>query len=157
MHGRLMKIYLVRHGEAVSPEIDPQKPLSPQGEEEIQNIAKLLAKKSFPVSSILHSKKLRSKQTAEIIGHYLAPDLKCEEYAHLNPDDSIEFIVQRIESANEDLMVVGHLPFLDKLTSYLVTGDENIVTVNFQTGTTVCLESVNNKWVIDWEVGLDQI
>jgi len=152
-----MKVYLVRHGEALPPEIDPEKALSPQGRIEIEHIARFLAKKSFPLSAVLHSEKLRAKQTAEIIAEAIAPDLKPEEQAHLNPNDSIHDILIRIEAEDGDLMIVGHLPFLAKLTGFLLSGDENLEAVQFRQGSTVCLESINGSWVIDWMVGLDQV
>ena len=44
-----MKIYLVQHGESVLEEVNPEKPLSPDGREEVGKIAKFLAKRSFPL------------------------------------------------------------------------------------------------------------
>ena len=85
-----MKIYLVRHGEAVPEEVDSEKPLSPQGRENIEKIARFLGQKSFPLSLILHSQKLRAKQTAEIMGQYIAPGQTMEEHPQMAPNDPIE-------------------------------------------------------------------
>jgi phosphohistidine phosphatase len=152
-----MKIYLVRHGESLPSEINPEHPLSPEGFKGVEKITHLLAMRSFPLSRILYSQKLRAKQTAEILGEHIAPDVKLEEHANLNPNDPIEPISTLIEAENEDLMIVGHLPFLNKLVGKLLVGDENRVLVNFQGGTTVCLEGVNGNWIIRWVVGPDQI
>lgn len=152
-----MKVYLVRHGEALSPEINPEKPLSPQGRGEIERIAKFLARKSFPLFTILHSQKLRAKETAEILGEHLEPELALEEHFHLGPNDEIEPILQRIEAEERPMMVVGHLPFLEKLLAQLIVADEHPHLVEFRQGTTVCLEKTDGGWTIDWVVGLDQV
>lgn len=152
-----MKIYLARHGEALNPDINPEKPLSPQGYEEVEKIARYLAKRSFPLSRVLHSQKLRAKQTAEIFGDYLAPSAKLEEHRNLNPNDRIDAIATLVEAEDEDLMVVGHLPFLSKLIGYLVIGDEDQVLVNFQAGTVACLEAIDGNWIIRWVIGPDQV
>ncbi len=152
-----MKIYLVRHGEAVSPQIDPEIPLSPQGREDIEKIARLLGENSFPFSHVLYSEKLRARQTAEIFTEFISPGTPMEEHFQLNPNDPIQEILARIDAEETDMMIVGHLPFLEKLVGYLVTGHEEEKLINFQTGTIACLESSEGSWVINWVIGIDQV
>ena len=46
-------------------------------------------------------------------------------------------------------MLVGHLPFLSKLASRLVTGSEDTAVVSFRAGTAVCLErSEEGQWQV---------
>ena len=66
-----MNIYLVRHGEAVSEKLDPKRPLTSSGREEVQRIGRLAAAKNVKVSAIFHSGILRAKQTAEILAEHL--------------------------------------------------------------------------------------
>jgi phosphohistidine phosphatase SixA len=48
-------------------------------------------------------------------------------------------------------MIVGHLPFLSKLTSRLLGKEEEVV--NFQQGGIVCLEKMEHlPWRIRWMV-----
>ena len=152
-----MKIYLVQHGKAISPEIDPEKPLSPQGQAETIALGKFFAKKSFPLFSILHSKKARAKETAEILGEYLEPELKLEEHSHLAPNDPIDTIITRIEAEDQDLMIVGHLPFMNRLIGKLVTGNEDLPIIHFTNGKTVCLLKERPHYHIEWVVGFEQI
>ena len=152
-----MKIYLVRHGEAVPEEVDPEKPLSPQGRENIEKIARFLGQKSFPLSAILHSQKLRAKQTAEIMGQYIAPSLKLEEHPQMAPNDPIESAFVQAAAEDGDSMMVGHLPYLQKLLGHMVVGNDHMELVQFGEGTTVCVESLNGSWIINWVVGLDQV
>jgi len=63
---------------------------------------------------------------------------------------TILYILGLIEKA-ENIMIVGHLPFLGKLTSYLVTGDEDGSVVQFPTAGIVCLDMNDKaKWEIKW-------
>jgi phosphohistidine phosphatase len=49
-------------------------------------------------------------------------------------------------------MIVGHLPFLSKLTSLLLTGHESSYTVVFRNAGIVCLDYSDNQWHLDWVV-----
>lgn len=153
-----MKIYLVRHGEAVPPEVDPEKPLSPEGRKEVERIARLLGKKSFPLSLILYSQKLRARQTAEIMDKYIIPGVTfLKEHPQMAPNDPIGPALERVLDHGEDSMLVGHLPFLQKLLGFMVTGNENNELVHFRAGTVVCVASSNGSWIIDWVMGPDQV
>ncbi|MCP4721915.1 MAG: hypothetical protein GY860_20840 [Desulfobacteraceae bacterium] len=52
-----------------------------------------------------------------------------------------------------DWMVVGHMPFMERLVSYLTTGDETMQVYQFQNSGIVCLDALNNEagdWFIKW-------
>ena len=152
-----MKIFLVQHGQTVPEEIDPEKPLSPDGREEIEKIARFLAQRSFPLSFILHSQKLRTKQTAEIMGEALNPKATIKEFRDLGPHDALGPILKRIEGEDRDFMIVGHLPFLNRLVGELLVSDEKAELIHFEKGKTVCLMQSNGNWVIDWVLGVHQL
>jgi len=47
-------------------------------------------------------------------------------------------------------MIVGHLPFLEKLASFLVCGDEGAKAVVFRYSAIVCLEKKGSgRWAVD--------
>jgi phosphohistidine phosphatase SixA len=48
--------------------------------------------------------------------------------------------VERISREPEDLMLVSHLVFLEKLASFLVCGDEGAKAVLFRYSAILCLE-----------------
>jgi len=152
-----MKIYLVRHGEAVSSDIDPENPLSPQGAENVEKIARHLGERSFPIERILHSQKLRAKQTAQIMLKYIAPEALLVEHPQMAPNDPIESAFVQAAAGDGDSMMVGHLPYLQSLLGHMVAGNDHMDLVQFNVGTTVCVSSVNGSWIIDWVLGLDQI
>jgi phosphohistidine phosphatase len=48
-------------------------------------------------------------------------------------------------------MIVGHLPFLEKLSSFLLCGDENARLVLFRYGAIVCLiQKEDKEWAVRW-------
>lgn len=61
-----MAIYLVQHGQAVS-ENDAQRPLAAIGIKETSHIASVAGYYMVPVEQIIHSDKLRARQTAREI------------------------------------------------------------------------------------------
>lgn len=60
-----MFLYLVHHGDAVGPEVDPRRPLSAAGRAEVERIAAQAAGLGARPAVVWHSGKLRAKQTAE--------------------------------------------------------------------------------------------
>ena len=50
-------------------------------------------------------------------------------------------------------MIVGHLPFLEKLASFLVCGDEGTKAVMFRYSAILCLEKKESgRWAVDWVI-----
>jgi phosphohistidine phosphatase len=154
-----MFLYLVRHAEPKQKEEDTKRPLSTKGWTDIRKIAAYCSEQ-FNISTkrIIHSGKLRAQQTAESLSERLRPPLGIEEVADLNPLDDPKLWGKRLYDMSEDAMIVGHLPHLGKLTSYLLTGDENKETVLFHAGTIVCLKrDESNVWSIEWSLNPDDV
>ena len=144
-----MRLYLVQHGEARSEAEDPERSLTARGEEETRKISEAVRRLSIHPSKICHSGKKRAEQTAGIIAGAL--DLPVQSGRGLNPNDDIRPWVERISGEAADLMIVGHLPFLKKLASFLVCGDEGARAVLFRYSAIVCLEKKEpGRWAIDW-------
>jgi phosphohistidine phosphatase len=144
-----MRLFLVQHGEAKTEAEDPQRSLTPKGENEVRSVAAIAKKMGLNPSQIYHSGKLRAEQTAAIIGKVL--DKPVEAAQGMAPMDDIQLWADKINHSEKELMLIGHLPYLEKLTSYLITGDENIRPVLFRFGAINCLEQKENKkWAIRW-------
>ena len=106
-----MRLYLVQHGEAKSEAEDPERSLTIRGEEETKKISDGAKRLGIRPSRIYHSGKKRAEQTARIIAG--AFDLSAQLGQGLNPNDDVRPWAERISGEAEDLMIVGHLPFLD--------------------------------------------
>ncbi len=145
-----MALYLVRHGEYVPKKINPDCPLSDRGLVEVARMAALATGKEIELTKIFHSGKKRALQTAIILKEYLKPLFGLDQSIGLDPNDDIFYALGLIEQA-DNIMIVGHLPFLEKLASYLVTGDEDELVVQFPTAGIVCFDKdTEGKWEIKW-------
>ncbi len=147
-----MKLYLIQHGEAKTEREDPERSLTEMGEEEVKKVSKAAERLNIRPSKIYHSGKTRAKQTAGIILSGLKiPDLTAEAVQGLNPNDDVRPWADRISKETRDLMIVGHLPFLDKLTSLLICGDESARVVLFRYSAIICLDQKDDKrWAVRW-------
>jgi phosphohistidine phosphatase len=145
-----MKAFLVRHGEAKAEAENPQRPLSDRGREEVERVARAVAKKGLGVDQILHSDKVRARETAEILAHHLSPNGGMCEIKGLAPQDDPMLAKAELETAQSSLMLVGHLPHLGRLASLLVTGKPDLKTVDFAAASILCLSKQNGGWKISW-------
>jgi len=148
-----MKVYLVRHGEAVSSQSDPQKPLSKQGLADVRKVASFIKPLEISVEHIWHSGKLRAAQTAEIVAESVLVENDCSAHNDLGPNDDVTIVADELEAYNINLMIVGHLPFLAHLTSLLVSGKDTANVVAFDAGSITCLNhSDPGQWQIEWMI-----
>ncbi|RLB42174.1 MAG: phosphohistidine phosphatase SixA [Deltaproteobacteria bacterium] len=146
-----MKIYLVQHGKAVSKEENPQRPLSEQGRAEVSRVAEFLKKAGIRPPVIIHSGKLRAKETAEILALSLNPGAVPVEKKGISPLDDPSKIASEIQDLSDGTMIVGHLPHLGKFASLLVTDNPEKGVARFQQGGILCLEQDNEaKWAVAW-------
>ncbi len=147
-----MKLYLIQHGEAKPESEDPERSLTSRGEEEVKKVSEAARRLKIRPSKVFHSGKMRAKQTAEIVARsLLIPAQSVQAVEGLNPNDRVLPWEVRISQEKEDLMIVGHLPFLEKLASLLLCGEENARVVLFRYGAIVCLEQKQDRdWAVRW-------
>jgi phosphohistidine phosphatase len=146
-----MRIYLVQHGEAVPKAADPQRPLSADGAGAVRRVAGFLRPLGLSVGAVWHSGKARACQTAEILAPALAAEHAVARREGLGPKDPVHPVARAIETADQDLMVVGHLPFLSRLCARLVAEDEDAGVVAFQYGAVACLDRhAELGWAVRW-------
>lgn len=146
-----MALYLVQHGKSLPKEEDPEKGLSGEGAAEVERIAEVAKGYGVRVSRIEHSGKKRARQTAEILAAALAPGDGVDEVEGLKPLDDVTAVAAAVET-RDDLMLVGHLPFMSRLTSFLIVGAVEPPVFKFQNGGIVCLDrgGDDSGWVVKW-------
>jgi phosphohistidine phosphatase len=147
-----MKLYLMQHGNPVSKDIDKTKPLSKQGIEDVNRVARFLATNGIKFDELLHSGKVRAEQTAEIIKSIVCEGITPVERDDISHLDDVSSVAGYIISGEKDIMIVGHLPHLSRLTSFLVTGSESGDIAAFKQGGIVCLSQAGDKWAISWMI-----
>ena len=145
-----MDFYLVRHGEAVSETVDPNRPLSEIGRHQVEKVADLLAARKPKQFAIFHSGILRAKQTAEILAAGLGHSVERRQMSGLSPNDDPFIAKAQLETADNSLMLVGHLPHMNRLTALLLNGDENRQAVEFGPATVLCVSRDASRWKIVW-------
>ncbi len=153
-----MLLYLVRHGEASSELADPSQALTEQGLLDVRKTASHLAELKIPLDLILHSNKLRAKQTATVFADYLKPAEGVSETDKLGPLDDPSEWGHRLKDHSKNIMLVGHLPYMAKLFSLLACGFIDDGAITFRNATVVCLKRENNgSWMLQWMIGPDVV
>ncbi|MBW2678532.1 MAG: phosphohistidine phosphatase SixA [Deltaproteobacteria bacterium] len=148
-----MALYIVQHGLSLPKDQDPEKGLSPQGIEDVNRIARVARNYGVVVERIQHSGKKRARQTADLLAAVLKPAKGLQEIADIKPMDDVAEFAALVDFAT-DIMVVGHLPFLERLISFLITGKQNPILFKLQNGGILCLDRIGDsdtpaiKWAL---------
>src|SRR5215469_17044357 len=136
-----MNIFILRHGIAVERgtegfEKDSERPLTPKGKRQLRNSAAAMKRMRLRFDLILSSPYERARQTAEIV----AEELKLKKRLKLsdtlryecNPEAMVAEI-SRLKPMPENLLLVGHEPYLSHLVSRLVSGNGDLA-MDFKKG-----------------------
>ena len=148
-----MFLYLVQHGEAKREEDDPQRGLTDKGFKDVARSAVHAQKLGLKVSIIHHSGKTRAFQTAQVLADYLKPGKGISQTDNLAPMDDPEVWAGRIVGMHDDLMLVGHLPYMARLAGLLLCGDKEKIPIDFKMGGIVCLKRFDDgRWAVEWMI-----
>jgi len=138
---------LVRHGEAASDKEDSRRPLSSVGRRQVEDLARQAKAAGVAPARILHSGILRAQQTAQVLAATLDPQ-EVRAIDGLQPDDDPEPAAELAGESEEDVMLVGHLPFLGVLSGMLLGAN---LETSFSTATMACFER-GNRWKLLWKI-----
>jgi phosphohistidine phosphatase len=145
-----MWLYLVHHADAVTAEVDSTRPLSSRGRAQATDVARRVAARQARPVAIWHSGKLRARETAEIYLQATNPAATFTATRGLQPDDDPEWMRDALAGETDDLMIVGHYPYLPTLLQ-LLAGDQAV----FPQHGAVALERAESGWIERWrEPGL---
>lgn len=114
-----MVLYLCQHGEALTRDVDPDRPLSERGTRDVCNVANALGG-SIETAAIVHSGKTRARQTAELLHERLAPHATTRAEDGLGPNDPAEAFADTLALRETNLLVAGHMPFVSRLACHLI-------------------------------------
>ncbi len=147
-----MALYLVQHGKSLPKEQDPGQGLSPEGYSDVIRIAEVARGYGVRPAAIRHSGKKRARLTAEIFAKaLLEKPREIEAIPGIDPLDDVVPVAKTLKTG-DNLMFVGHLPFMERLTGFLVTGLAERLVFKFQNGGIVCLDKDPDAqwWFIKW-------
>ena len=147
-----MFLYLVHHGDALGPDVDPRRPLSAVGRAEVERIAAEAAALGARPAVVWHSGKLRAKQTAEAFWRACNALAELSVSRDLQPDDPPQWMRDRLRAEARDILIAGHFPYLPRLLALLVTGGE--AGVSFPEHGIVALETLDEgeTWRERWRI-----
>jgi len=115
-----VNLYLVHHGDAVGPDVDPQRPLSGVGRLRVDTLAASAATRGVKPQIFWHSGKLRARQTAEAFWRACNALADLSATRDLQPDDKPEWMLDRLRGETRDILIAGHFPHLPRLLSMLL-------------------------------------
>jgi len=155
-----MKIYLIRHSNAVDPgtpgyEDDSLRPLTEKGRDKMKDIAFALKELDVRPDLIVSSPYVRAQQTAEILAKVLKYKQELAFSDALVPMGNADNIIGEINEkySVDELVLVGHEPCLSVLIGTLTAGNPELA-INIKNGGVCCLSSddlhTERKAVLEW-------
>ncbi len=116
-----VRLYLVHHGAAVGPDVDPRCPLSSRGREATERLAAAAADRGARPDIIWHSGKLRARQTAEIFWRACNALAAFSATRDVQPGDPPQWMRDRLRHEPRDVLIAGHFPHLPELLACLLS------------------------------------
>ncbi len=139
-------LYLVHHSHAAGADVDPQRPLTTAGREHAQRVARQAAERGVHPEVVLHSGKLRARQTAEALWRACNPLATMAAVRGLQPSDPPAWAADLVAGETRDLMLVGHMPNLARVLALLTTGHAE-AGADFPDHGLVALEATGDRYV----------
>ena len=150
MENKPIHLYLVRHGEARNGAEDSERSLTENGRQMVEKIASFMAKQHPRIDQIRHSGKKRAEETARIFAQYLSPSGGTIAIPGLAPNDDVEAMVEIVENESDIIMLVGHLPFLNRLASLLLLNHSEKNILRISPGSVLSLNRYGTVWELEW-------
>lgn len=145
-----MYLYLMRHAEALAAHEAPQRSLSERGKEQVAKIASFIQNNNLNFTHIYHSDKARSYESAQLIAEQGNFSDKLHYERVLNPDYGVGELTGFVESLTTDSLLVGHLPNLELLSTYLLTGIYEPPILSFNVAALVCFKKTSSRWTLEF-------
>jgi phosphohistidine phosphatase len=129
-----MNVFILRHGLAVEPGSagfakDADRPLTAKGERKLWKIGEAIEELEICFDWVLSSPYVRARQTAEIIAEALGVSKKLEFCEALTPAGSPAKLIETVDAQTpppENVLLVGHEPYLSELISLLISGSRDL-------------------------------
>lgn len=148
----MIKLYLMRHG--IAADIgeagvinDEDRPLTPEGRARMKQAAEGLRQLNLKLNLILTSPLLRARQTAEVVAEVLELQHKVKIIESLAPGRGFingegghaEIFLELGAYQFDRALLVGHMPDMTELASFLLTGNRNL-NIEFRKGGLCAIE-----------------
>ena len=127
---------------------DADRPLTPKGKRQLRQVANAMKNMDLCFNLILSSPFLRARQTAEIIAKLLKLKKRLAFSDELTPDGDPKALIRQLNElkpASENVLLVGHEPYLSRFISQLLAGSENME-IDFKKGGLCKLEMASLRF-----------
>ncbi|MBS1786843.1 MAG: phosphohistidine phosphatase SixA [Acidobacteria bacterium] len=151
----MIELYLMRHAIAADLGVggiinDTDRPLTPEGRAKMKQAAFGLKELELKFNVILTSPLLRCRQTAEVVAEVLELQHRVKIIESLAPGKAFasgegghaELFLELGAYQFDRALLVGHMPDLSEITSYLLAGNRNL-NIEFKKGA-VCLVELSS-------------
>ncbi|HUS32370.1 MAG TPA: phosphohistidine phosphatase SixA [Kofleriaceae bacterium] len=118
-----MRIYLVRHGDAVPEDdagSDRDRWLSPRGREAARVLGRLLRETRVEPDAIISSPLPRAVQTAELLAQMLDYIGHIESWRSLEPSAHPRMAAGQLQTLGASVIVVGHEPAISSMGAFIL-------------------------------------
>jgi len=147
-----MQLYIMRHGQAATPDGAMESELTRAGRLAIEQLAvrfsQSLSQQGLSLSTIFHSGKKRAEQTANIMAKSIIANTGCSILAGMRPNDDPQNIIETINHWQAPTLIVSHLPFIPRLGEILAGSNAEVRTIDILPGTIITLQPSNHHWQI---------
>lgn len=153
-----MRLYLLRHAEAVDHVDDDARDLSEYGRKSLEPVAGWVRSQRLlpPDVEVWHSPLRRAVQTAQIFVKEAGFTRALQQRSGLRPEDDPEALLPLLSARGEALLLVGHEPFLSTLATLLLTDTVYPPKVMMEKASLLCLERLgsgeNSAWCVRWHL-----
>ncbi|PCJ65382.1 MAG: phosphohistidine phosphatase SixA [Candidatus Hydrogenedentota bacterium] len=144
-----MRVVLMRHGEAEHGRGDDARRLTANGVAQAESQGRMLKKLGWTGTEVWHSRKVRAEETARHLAEAAGLAAVFHEQSGLLPEDDVEDIASLLNEQVEDVIVVGHLPYMSYMASHLAAGNASSSMWQFGTGAMLVLSRMGRG---AWEV-----
>jgi phosphohistidine phosphatase len=133
-----MRLYLVRHADAVPGEPDELRPLTAHGRQQARELGARLAAEGADGAAVVTSPLLRARETAEEIARALGT--RAEPDHRLAPGATASTVREAAAGHGETVVAVGHQPDWARVAAELTGGPEppfpkaGVVTIDLPAG-----------------------
>ncbi len=115
---------------------DAERPLTDEGMKEMKKIARGMEKLGLRFDRVLSSPYVRARQTAEIVAKILDMEDKLQLCEFLKAEEAPQTLILALKkmTSSENVLLVGHEPFLSGAISILLTGRTADVAIDMKKG-----------------------
>ncbi len=151
-----MDVFIIQHEDALPSNQKKEDHLSKIAVKQVNKLVDFLKRRREYPDVILYDKRRSAFETAEMISFGLG-GIHMEQRDYLNSKFESDKLVEEIKKANKSVMIVSHVPFLEKLVSNLVDIESIKPFIEINNASPLILKKDDKGFLIDTYIKNDSI